>query len=66
MTSFNADALNKIAASNAFLNAAGNVTHGEGEKIETLDFGGNGNGVVVTDSDGETFRSEERRVGKEC
>ena len=65
MTSFNADALNKIAASNAFLNAAGNVTHGEGEKIETLDFGGNGNGVVVTDSDGETFELSLETVAEE-
>lgn len=64
MTSFNADALNKIATSNAFLNAAGNVTHGEGEKIETLDFGGNGN-AVITDSDGETFELSLETVAAE-
>lgn len=65
MTSFNAEVLNRIATSNAFLNAAGNVTHGENEKIETLDFGDNGNGVVVTDTDGEKFELSLETVAQE-
>lgn len=50
------DLMAKVAASNAFINAAGNTTHGEGETItEFLSFDGNGNNVQVKDSDNETF-----------